>query len=160
MPTPQEQFVRQKLQDGLAAASLPKSMRLRFRLSGGMPSQRLDDEFTLTGDGQVTAHRRNLLVETKTYTGRRRLEEQETRQIFRDLLDGLDHLIRPEDAAFLPDSVVGSVTLEAGGESLTYYFPVERDLPQPDFGAGTPIQGTFRRIGELSRQALLEGGEK
>jgi hypothetical protein len=160
MPTSEEQFVRQKLKDGLAGASLPKNVRLRFRLSGGMPSQRLEDEFTLTGDGKVTARRRDMLVEAKTHLGRRQLDREETRQLFQDLEAGLDHLVRAEDARFLPDSVVGSVTLEAGGESLTLYFPVERDKPIESFGAGNPIQGAFRRIGELSRLTLEEGGKK
>lgn len=153
-----EQLFRQKLRDRLAGPRLPKSMKLRYRLSGGMPSERLEEEFALSGDGLAKVRRRDLLVEHNTQRGSSRLSEEETRQLFQGLEAGLDSLLRPHQAEFLPDSVVGSLTLEVGGQAMIFYFPVEENKPPSGFGAGTSMQPAFQRIDMLARQMLKKRG--
>jgi hypothetical protein len=162
MQSPELKSFRQKLRGQLAAGSLPKNLKLRYRLSGGLPSERLEEELTISGEGQADVQRRDMLVESDTRRGNLKLEDAETRQLFQDIEAGLDSLVDADQAEFVPDSVVGSITLEVGGETRTFFFQVEQDQPHPDAGAGTSLKPAFQRIHALSRQMLdaKRGGAK
>ena len=158
MRSQDEQLFRKKWRDKLASERLPKSMKLRYRLFGGMPSERLDNQFTLSGDGETKVTRRDMLVEPKTRRATSRLSVQETRSLFQELESGLDSLIQADQAEFPFDSVVGSLTLTVAGETVTYYFPVEQEKLPTGFRASPPLQSAFQRIDMLSRRMLEKGG--
>ncbi|MGQ9871190.1 hypothetical protein [Leptodesmis sp.] len=72
---------------------------------------------------------------------------------------GIDSLVPRSEARFLPDSVVGSITLEVDGEQATFYFLVDEEERQ---GQNKPIAPAMAEaidnFSQLSKQLLQRGG--
>jgi hypothetical protein len=107
------------------------------------PSKRLEAVLELTADGRV---RHELLDELET--PEREVTEKpmapiEARKVLRDVLrSGLLDEPRPP-VGFLPDSLVGSVTVESGDASFTHYFlAADRQRRQQD----RPLSSAIKRL--------------
>ncbi len=94
-----------------------------YELFGGMPSQKLHKKLRVYRDG--TAHATYLDVprgiELREATTR--LPDEETAAFFRATGSGFESLVPRSEAAFVPDSVVGILTLQAGRAVGQALFP-------------------------------------
>lgn len=83
------------------------------------------------------------------------LDPEEAKSLLRDLSVTLPHLTPPSEAEFLPDSLVGSITLEVGELKIMRYFlpsKIDREAQGkelPDVG-----QAALDRFSRMSRQVL------
>jgi hypothetical protein len=99
-------------------------VRVVWRVGGGMPAERrIDEVLNVTGDGAARLHA--LEGARETIVSSRQLDASQTSELFRQVSSGVGDLVPPSQARFLPDSVVGSVTIDVAGQRATLYFPVE-----------------------------------
>lgn len=135
-------------------AELP-STRLVYRINGGPPSKRLEAALEMTADGRV---RHELLDEMKTperEVTEKRIPPSEARKVLRDVLrSGLLDEPRPP-VGFLPDSLVGSVTIESGDASFTHYFlAADRQRRQQNRPLSPPIKQLRPRLEKLRAELI------
>ena len=95
-------------------------MAVLYRVSGGLP--KYEEELRLHGNGQVKAHVRDALDLTSAKTVAVELDETEVRELFRDVATGLEELATQQDFSFVPDALVGSITVEVEGERAELFF--------------------------------------
>ena len=89
------------------------------------------------------------------------LARAETRDLFQKVESGLDRLVPRSEARFLPDSVVGRITIQAGGEAVTLFFQPEEEVSPPDVMlTASPMTEVMQRVGQLSRQLLERNKEQ
>jgi hypothetical protein len=101
-----------------------------YRVTGGMPAERhVEEELRISGARRAKARAREVAHETEQppAEGEIRLDQAEIEKLFGELSEGVDGLVPRSEAAFLPDSLVGSVTIDVGGEEATLYFLADED---------------------------------
>ena len=101
-----------------------EGIRVAYRIAGGMPAdERIDEVLVVSGENVATA---------QVFAGPRigqeastPLEQDQALTLLQQIGQTVDNLVPRSKARFVPDSVVGSVTLEVEGKRATYFFPVE-----------------------------------
>ncbi len=130
-PTRPFQEPREVLKTQLASMASGTGSQLQgtaliYRVSGGPPGKRLMIALRISGHGAVTYEQSDEL-QGKEGTARARttLPEEETRSLFRQVQE--TGLLEQQDTGtgFLPDSVIGSISLEAPDAKITYHFLAE-----------------------------------
>lgn len=129
-------------------------LRVVYRITGGMPSERRDEKLTLHGDGQVDARVSDALQPTPMREASLKLDQAEAGVLLRELSSALGKLAEQSDVGFPPDSLVGSITAEIDGKTVTFYFlPDEeerarhgKELPPEATRALERFQGLSRRL--------------
>ena len=106
-------------------------VRFTLRVSGGLPSERLDQEVVVEGRGLARVE----MFDAREGPLRHRREESIDGAVAASLLsefgERLDRLVPARDAAFVPDSLVGYATIEVDGERAELTFaPDEALLPR------------------------------
>jgi hypothetical protein len=99
-----------------------RAVSLTYRISGGPPGKRLLELLQVSGSGEATYHHEDQLARGRPVNTRVLLPQEDVVGLFRQVhVSGLlDH--RDTGNGFLPDSMIGSITLEAPDARLTYYF--------------------------------------
>lgn len=153
----------------LGRDTLPEDVSIVYRVAGGMPHERIEQEFRLTGAGETTVKMRDELREMPPQETTDRLDQSETRDLLEQIGVSLDELVPRSEARFLPDSAVGSITLIVDGEEQTLFFLADEEqrvaqeaerLPEGErllareHVAASPISQTARRIGEITQRLL------
>jgi hypothetical protein len=157
--------VIQKFRDNVGQGIFPEDMKVVFRIAGGLPSQRLEEEFILSGKGEANVKALDMLTSKPPKTVFANLTQEEASKAFRKIEASLSSMITRSEARFPPDSVVGSVTIEVGDENVTLYFPVEDEGRKEVKRAGekelilSPIQDTIQYFRESSRKLLKNAKE-
>lgn len=99
-----------------------KDHKILYKISGGPPRRRLEYLLEIRGTGSVTCHILDELRGQRRRTFKHRLSEDEVRELFREMIESrLLENISP-GSRFLPDSLVGSISIEYGQPKITYYF--------------------------------------
>lgn len=127
MSTLSETKIIQKFREAIDEEALPEDLKVVYRIAGGMPSQRYEEEFIISGNGKTEVKALDLLMSKPEEVASLNLNKAETREAFQKIRLSLDSMVPLEKTHFLPDSLVGSVILEIGGEKTTLYFPVEEE---------------------------------
>lgn len=104
-----------------------EDIKVIYRIAGGMPSQRVEEEFRLSGSGKAKVKARDVLRSIPPQEVSEELDQAETRDLFQKIGSSLDSLVPRSEAHFLPDSVVGSITVEVDGEEATLYFLADEE---------------------------------
>lgn len=166
--------VVEKFRKSLSEEELSEEIRVVYRVAGGMPHERLDHEFALTGVGKSDVRMGDELRAMAPQEASAELDQIETRDLLEQIGVSLDELVPRSEAQFLPDSVVGSVTIEVDGETATLFFLADEDqrIAQeedrlsdeeralaPDRVAASPLTGTMQSINAVSER-LLKGEEE
>lgn len=155
--------------------TLPEGVTVVYRVAGGMPHERIEHEFRLTGTGEARVQLRDELTAASPQEAADELERGETRDLLEQIGASLDDAVPRSEARFLPDSAVGSITLIVDGEEQTLFFLVdeeqrvaremeqlpeeERDLAR-EYVAASPITQTVRRIDEITQRLLGSAKEQ
>lgn len=173
MSEPVEARIVRKYRELLGRDELTGDIKITYRVAGGMPHQRLDHEFSLSGTGEATVKMQDASKSMAPEEASRTLDRVETRDLLHEIDTSLDSLVPRSKARFLPDSLVGMITLEVGGEQTTLFFLADREqrlareaesLPSEEKPkaaeriAAAPLTRTMQRIGAVSKR-LLESRE-
>lgn len=151
-----ESKVIQKFREHLDRESLTEDIKVVYRVAGGMPHERIEEEFTLSGRGRAKVMVRDVLRSIPAQEASGELDQVETRDLLQQIESGLDSLVPRSEARFIPDSVVGSITVEVNGEEETLYFLVDEEERLAQERAIAPqMTEAIRRISQVS-QRLLE----
>jgi hypothetical protein len=140
---------------------LRQNVRVVYRVSGGMPEEHVEEEFRLSGSKEAESR----LVDARTAEAAQEvsaeLDRTETQQLFQRVASSLDELVSRSEAGFLPDSLVGSVTIEVGGERETLYFLADEGQREGQDEASAPrMPQALEPLEETSRRLLAERGEE
>jgi hypothetical protein len=119
--------ITQKFREQVDRGDITEDIKVIYQISGGMPSERVEEEFRLSGNGNVNIKVRDVLKAILAQEASVELERAETRDLFQKIVPGLDSLVPRSEARFLPDSLVGSITIQVGGEEATLYFLADED---------------------------------
>jgi hypothetical protein len=97
------------------------------RTTGGRPADGAgEQEFVVSGLNEASAR-------TASRTGNpaaaaaSQLDPTDVLDLFKKASEGITSLIPRSEAHFLPDSVVGSITVDVDGEQATFYYLVDQD---------------------------------
>ena len=170
-----ESRVAEKFRESLGEEELPAGMRVVYRVSGGMPHERLEHEFALTGAGRSDVRMADELEAAMApQEASADLDQVEVRELLEQIGVSLDELVPRSEARFLPDSLVGSITIEVDGEAAEFFFladedqrvaaeedrlPAEERVLAHESVAVSPLTGAMKRINEVTER-LLKGEEE
>lgn len=161
MANQSESKLIQKYHRHINRKRLSKQLKVVYRVAGGMPSERVEEEVQLLGNGEVTVKFRDQLKSPEVQEASAKLAAGETRQILQQLEAAFGSLVPRSGANFVPDSVVGSITVEIEGEAETYYFLVDEEQEE-DLRTPMPpdLATAIDHVSQVSKQTLkIEKGE-
>ena len=120
-----ESEVIQKFRERLNQENI-EGINLTYRISGGMPAEgRIEEEFKISGNNLATV--RSVTGTNLPQEASAEFAPAEVQSLLSQIGQGIDSLVPSSEARFLPDSVVGSITLEIDGEQATFYFLVDEE---------------------------------
>ena len=153
--------IKEKFRERVQRETLTEDVKVVYRVAGGMPHQRIEKELKLSGRGKADLKVRDALKPGPAEEASGELTEAETRDLLRQIASGLDSLVPRSEARFLPDSVVGSITVEVDGEETTLYFLAEEEeRVAQDKSVSPQMTKALRRIGRIRPRMLKKGKEK
>ena len=159
MSEPTESEVVEQYREYMAQEEFPEDVKITYRVSGGMPSERYDEEVEPRASRQVNLSRRDVLGTAMPEEAAGELEQSEMDELLQQIGAGLDSLATRDEASFLPDSLIGTITIEVDGEEETFYFLAdEEDRVAQDQPIAPEISQATKRINAMS-QGLLEKAE-
>lgn len=158
MSTDKERETIKKFRDRTARGDIRDDMRITYRVSGGMPHESVHEELTLSGGGGAKAVMRDALRPMLSGEAPAKLEEAEARDIFKQVGLGLDDMVTRSEARFVPDSVVGSVTIEVEGDKTTLYFLAdEEERAAQGKPLAPPVADAIKGLRKISLRTLKKG---
>jgi hypothetical protein len=135
--------------------------RIIYRVSGGPPTRRLEYALEVQGSGSVTLHLVDELRGHRTRTVESKLSSAAVMDIFRALMDA--RLLENVDTGggFLPDSLIGSITVEDGASRITFHFLADE---QQRRNQGRELNPSLARmhtvLEQLTNQMMRKRGSK
>lgn len=102
-----------------------KSVVVTYVVSGGAPGERINQKITIGEDENVKleiSDEKRPRLEKKSLIPVNPVEQKSLLEELAIALDKTKPLLYEPDNVFLPDSVVSSLTVQVGNESLTLYF--------------------------------------
>jgi hypothetical protein len=152
-----ETALMKKYRERVHAAGLPAGVTVSVRVTGGMPSERIEQQFELTGEGKVATSRLNEAAGIPFESATGQVSPDEARQLLQEIEAGLPSMVRRGEARFLPDSVVGIVTVQVDGKEETLFFPVEEGGgPEIEAAAVASMEPVLKSIKQISDRLLKE----
>jgi hypothetical protein len=150
-----ESEIIRKFHEYIAGKKRPEGLKVTCRVTGGMPSERAEEEFSLLGDGNVTVMTKNMLDAAIPYEASEKLQEAETRELLIQIEEGLKSLVTRQQARFLPDSPIGTITIEVLGEKATFYYLAdEEDRLAQDKSISPKMSEAIQRINTISQRLM------
>jgi hypothetical protein len=120
MPNTGEDEVIRKLQERVASGEL-SGIDVSYRLTGGAPGEQLlEEELRVSGRGPVQARLR--MAAGAPQESSERLAIPELTILLREIGEGVGELIPRSEARFVPDSIVGQVSLKVEGQEASFFF--------------------------------------
>lgn len=147
-----------KLRERLEQGNL-RGVSVRYRESGGMPAQgRIGEEVHISADSnRVTAR----IAEGTRHPqeSSKQLAPSEVRSLLNRLAEGIDSLVPRSQARFLPDSVLGSITIDIDGEKSEFFFLIdEEDRKDQNRPISPAMAEVAEKFANLSQQLLRKDG--
>jgi hypothetical protein len=102
--------------------TLSDDVHVVYRLAGGLPHERIDEVIKLSGTGALQWSKHDAQHLPTALKSSTRLESAQTREVFREVAAGIKSLVPRSEARFLPDTVVGSITIVVSDHEETFYF--------------------------------------
>ena len=120
-----EEKVIEKFRDILEDGDLSR-IKIVNRITGGTPGEgRIEEESFISGKAEATFRSKEAGAPLKEASSK--LKENEVRLLFEKVSKGLDSLVTREKANFIPDSVIGSITIEVDGEQATFFYLADEE---------------------------------
>jgi len=132
-------------------------IRVVYRVSGGVPGERIDEEISLSGADSASLRARDeLRPSAASEVAEERLDAEEARSMYRQTASALEAMVPRSEARFIPDSTVGMVTIGVGEEEETLYFLADEGQSygqEERIARGAPrAAGAMREIARRLRQ--------
>ena len=159
MPNSIEDHVILMLQERATRGEL-KGIDVTYRVSGGAPGEQLvDEEVHLSGLGPVTAQRRTPVAEMRKSS--EKLALPEIKELLLQIGEGAGELIPASQARFIPDSIVGQISVKIDGQEASFFFLPDEEQAKQHGKALSPkaarsVEGLMRlhnRILQLREEA-------
>ncbi len=129
---------------------LTSEVKVIYRASGGMPHEAAEQEFVVSGSG--SANLMDLSVSGLISRQAFDINPGDNSRIFELIRSGIDQLPTRSEARFLPDSSVGTITIEVNGAEETFYFLTdEADRVLQNKPIPSEISKAIHRLTEISR---------
>ena len=122
-----DQEVVHKFVDRARNTQSTDGLTVTYRISGGAPGDSIDEHVEVGGDQVIRVQFRDEVVTSRSGEAESTPSGGETMELYRLLADALLHMTSREEARFLPDALVGSVTIEIDGQTSTLFFDADRD---------------------------------
>lgn len=147
------QKFRERLKQGNLAG-----INVTYCISGGMPAEGgIEEEFKVSGNNLATV--RSMTGTNLPQEASAEFASAEVQSLLEQVEQGIDSLVPRSEARFLPDSVVGSITLEIDGERATFYFLVDEEDRRSQNKPITPAMAeAIDNFSNLSQRLLQQGG--
>ncbi len=99
-----------------------KEFKITYRISGGPPKKRLDRTLEISGKGSITLRHFDELTARRVRESKSTMSIDRIKEVFRYLVES--RLLENVDTGggFLPDSVIGAITISDGLSAITYHF--------------------------------------
>jgi hypothetical protein len=151
----------ERFRELVARRELREDVRVVYRVSGGMPEERIEEEFRLSGSSEAESRFVDELTTGAAQEVSAQLDSAETQRLFQMVASSLDSLVSRSEARFLPDSSIGTITIEVGGEQETLYFLADEGQRQGQDEVYAPrIPEVLKPLEEASQRLLAERGEE
>ena len=138
-----------------------KGTALTYRVTGGPPGKRLSTIIKVSGLGPVTYEHRDEIQGKRTSRAKFTLPNDEVRSLFQQVQESGVLEQRDVGTGFLPDSVIGSITIESAEAEITYYFLAEERHQKFQQKVPTPsLQRLIAVFQNLTEQGLRRSGPK
>jgi hypothetical protein len=151
--------VIQQFNERVSRDELTSDIEITYRVTGGMPDESIEEEFTLSGNARahvVSADPRQSKLQRKVSA---KLDRGEARALFELAGKGFADLATRPAQRFLPDSTVGSITIRIGNEEAEVCFLTDEDQRVDQ---GKPISpelaSAIERFGMISKRLLAYAG--
>jgi hypothetical protein len=151
MPSSKEDLIKEKFREAVEKGDFSK-INITHKISGGTPGEgRFEEEFYVSGYTGATLRIRSTGEPPKEISSN--LKENDIRLLFEKLDKGIDSLVIRENARFIPDSMVGSVTIEVNGDQATFYYLAEEEEREAqDQPVSKKMVDTIKKFTELSKR--------
>jgi hypothetical protein len=135
-------------------------IKVSMKLIGGMPGeQHLNRSVVIDEDRQALV-RSSGDGAPEPAEARAQVEDETVEDLLRKLAEGVDGLVPRSQARFLPDSLVGSITVEVDGETTElFYLADEEDRITQDKPIPPATVEALDGLRQLSDQMLDDSGE-
>jgi hypothetical protein len=135
-------------------------LRVVYRVSGGEPGERIDEEIRLSGADSASLRARDeLRPSAAAEVAAERLDAEEARSMYRETASALEAMVPRSQARFEPGSTVGMVTIGVGEEEQTLYFLADEGQSygqEERIARGAPRAAGAMR--EIARRLRARGG--
>jgi hypothetical protein len=145
-----EQII-QRFNQRVDQGALTDDVKVTYRISGGMPYEAVEQEFMVSGSGSANLAGRGIqgALAPQAFA----INQGESQEIFRLVSSGIDRLPTRSEARFLPDSLIGTITVEVNGEEETFYFLVdEADRAVQNKPIPQEISEALQRLTDISQR--------
>jgi hypothetical protein len=152
--------VLKRLREQVTKGKLADDVSIVYRLHGGAPGKQQIESVLLTADGRTRVSVADSIGSKSEGTATNELGPKAVLDLASTIVLAVDDLIPASQAQFLPDSLVGSVSIGFGDDVETYYFDADEDAPE-NKGVSS-LTKSFGKIEAASlknseRHELLEG---
>jgi hypothetical protein len=110
--------ILQEFCDRVDRGDFNDDIKITLKISGGMPHERVEEQVRLSGSNRASVMDLSALKAETTVE----LDRVENQELFQKVRAGLDGLVPRSEARFLPDSLIGSITITVNGEEEILYF--------------------------------------
>jgi len=131
MPDESKESVLLQLNKQLAAGRLNDDVGIIYQVQGGVHGEQLNESVTLTATGSTRVQVSDALGKKHSGDVHAELGRETVLKLVRTITAGIDDLIPKSKARFVPDSLVGSVSIGIGDEAETYYFHADDEMALP-----------------------------
>jgi hypothetical protein len=142
---------------------LDKKLKITHRISGGAPTQRVEWVTEITGDGEALHRVKDeLLGIEEKYSAK--FTSSKIINLLKDIQGTRLLELKETGGKFLPDSLIGTITIEINGKSTTYYYLAEPEQRKDQNiilkQAVAVIDRDMRRFADITRKRDIETNEK
>jgi hypothetical protein len=137
-------------------------IKVSMQLIGGMPGERHLNRSVVIDEDRQASVRSSGDDAPEPAEARARVEDETLDEVLHKLAEGVDGLVPRSQASFLPDSLVGSITVEVDGETTElFYLADEEDRitqNKPIPPAAAEALDSVRRLSDQMLDGSGEGG--
>lgn len=134
-------------------------MKISYRIIGGLrnepglpPLPSAEDVLAIDGGGTAR------LLSGRDMLNEAPLEAGKVARVFELVRSNLPTLVRRSEAKFVPDSVIGEITVEVAGEREQFYFPIDEEERPLEPAAEEGLSDMRSSLREILDQVRREGG--
>lgn len=134
-------------------------VQVRYQVTGGMPSQRLECEISIDSVNGAQISRYDARESAEVARAQIPPEEVDVPGLLRAVSSGLYSLTPvSERVTHLPDSLVGRLTILVDGQEEAFHFVPEKEQRGDDDRVAPSMDAALQRLWELARRARGSGG--